>query len=588
MNSQTDVERRAVAAVPFVTNSSGQVLIDRAQYYTTVAGDGWAYMQDLALLSQGKAGRFNVDLSGISPETAEKLLANATATVEGQLLATGPEGARGLLESMTAFVESGGSLEGLEGPFLSAGVSLLGEPDAADLLDRAASALEHAGGVRGVVGALEHLAAGRLSADDILPILDAASGQMGLPAVSDIVHAIEAAALILEHPEAILEHPGDAAIAVLHEVKGPGHRVFSSVSSTLGMISPAARAAFRDFRHSDVGQFVETVASVALGIGMLIGAPVALGIKAGVHVVEGAVALFTGIFDALFGDDDWRERDSGDDRDSGTDDDRQDSDRGAGDRRERDRGRGGHTPTQQERDKLKTGQHALVGCWVEEPEAIPDGPIRLRTEDGSCPDPDLSVEVPVPLPGTEGAWPSTPQPYASGDGLFALFGDNTGDEPLQFHFDADAGFGLDQVVATLGWDETAEADLASELEALGQLNHGELQSLLAEFDDIDRLSIQRDGELVDATPSVVIADTNGADAIAVAVIRGKAETAYIVCTPMETLNVTDVSRPDAAAKSHSEEFASIPPARRSSTSPPRRRRTHTASQCSGLAIRAGR
>ena len=36
------------------------------------------------------------------------------------------------------------------------------------------------------------------------------------------------------------------------------------------MISPAAGAAFRDFRHSDVGTFVETVAAVALGIGLMV------------------------------------------------------------------------------------------------------------------------------------------------------------------------------------------------------------------------------------------------------------------------------------------------------------------------------
>ena len=41
-----------------------------------------------------------------------------------------------------------------------------------------------------------------------------------------------------------------------------------------------------------------------------------------------------------------------------------------------------HPLTEEERHKIKSGEHAVVGCWVEDQLVVRDGPIR-RHEDGT-------------------------------------------------------------------------------------------------------------------------------------------------------------------------------------------------------------
>lgn len=446
-------------AVPFSTTAQGAVLVDSAQYYTAPLSDAWAYVQDLSLVASGRPPRFVPSRVSISPELADTLLANATATLEAQLLAGGPAVAENMLRSMNDFLGSGGSLEGLEIPYFSTAITMLDQPNAEQLLDESARAFLKAGGLDGVFHSFESLTAGRFRTNDIFPILDAASGQLGLPAVSDVVAAIGAAGEIFKHPEQFALHAGETLEAAVHGVKAPGHRLFSSVSHTLTMISPSVGEAFRDFRHSDVGKFVETVGSIALGIGMVVAAPIVATVKAGVHIAEGAVAFFKGVWDAIFGSDDDRQREHP-------------SPTPAPMPRA-----GGHPLSDDDRKKIKDGTHAIVGCWVEDPFVMPDGPIRRKPQDGSCPEPDLSEPVPFPAPDPQSAWPSTPQPRVSGPGILALMSDISGKAPLSFEFNPSDGFTFESLGGNLGWNEEAAIELASTLEKIGYDLPDELDAL---------------------------------------------------------------------------------------------------------------
>lgn len=519
---RSDIGTVSTSAIPFTYNDSGPVLVDSARYFTTTPEAAWQYMQDLSAIAQGRAPRFSPETRGLTAEHAAGLLANATAATEAQLLVTGSDGARAMLASMVDFVETGGSLDGIEAPFFSAGVSLVDDPESEELLDSAASAFLQAGGLEEVFQVGEHLVAGRLRADDILPILDAAGGRLGLPSVTDVVHGIEGVADVFAHPGSIELDPGAALEALSGVVKAPGHRLFSSVSQTLNLISPAVAEAFCDFRHSDVGEFVETVGSIALGIGILIGAPAAATIKAGVHIVEGAVAFFTGVWDAIFGDDDDEERSRHGGRRSGS-------------RGDRDRGRSAHPISDEERKKLKSGEHTMVGCAVEDPLVVPDrAPVR-RVSDGSCPEPDLTLSVTVPAPGTEGAWPSSPEPKVSGPGVLAVFGKLNAEGPLSFDVDLAAGFGLDQVAETLGWDEGAARELVLTLETLGR----SVPLDLARFarSEAANLGGSLPPEAPVSPPTACLPGADGTDALAVA-LDESGDSMVIRFTPMRQAKVT--------------------------------------------------
>lgn len=494
----------SAGAVPFASTRSGTVLVDSAQYYSSEPQQAWQYMQDLSLIAQGRTPRFNVPAVDITPDHAARLLANATAATEAQLIVTGIQGAREGLASITEFVNSGGSLEGLEPTFFSYGVSLVNEPDAEQLLDEAAIALLRAGGLEGVFHSAKHIVHGRFGSDDILPIVDVVGGRLGFPAVSDVVHAVEGLGQIFTHPGAIAADPVAALEALSAVVKAPGHRLFTSVSSTLHSISPAVAEAFRDFRHSDVGQFVENVASIALGIGMIVSAPAAAVIKTGVHVVEGVVTFFKGVWETIFGGDDEEQA-------------------GGGEQVRPDRPGSTHTsppahaPTDEERKKLKSGEHTLVGCWVEDPLVVPNNIVIRRPEDGSCPDPDLTVENPFPPPGTEGVWPSTPQPRVSGAGVLGFFG-NPGDEAGLLGFDADPSLGLslDQVGGALGWDEQDATELVTILDRLGHTVPDRLAEFIAS--DLSNLGPGAYDPAGDrGIPSVCVQSVDGSDALALGV-----------------------------------------------------------------------
>lgn len=508
----SDVGTVSVGAIPLTTTEIGQVLIDSAQYYSAASDLAWQYMQDLSLLAQHRAPRFLTGFE-IAPEQAQALLSNALATVEGQLLATGREGARGLLASMTGFIESHGSMEGFEAAFFSAAMSLLNDPASAPLLDDAARAFMKAGGAEGVFGSLEHLGSGRFHANDLLPILDAVSGRVGLPAASDFVHAIEGAGDIFRNPAAYATHVGETLEAAVHAVKAPGHRLFTSVSHILGMISPSAGASFREFRHSDAGRFVETVGSIALGVGLVVGAPIAVAVKTGAHVVEGAVAFVKGIWEAVFGshhDAAGGHPPSGPEPSPGH--------------------AAGHAPTEEEKKHLKEGKHAIVGCWVENPEPVPpSGPIPPK-KDGSCPEPDFLTPVPIPPPGPEGMWPSKPQPKISGPGILVLVGFSQ-DAGVEFQFDPEAAFALEYVGPALGWNEAAVNELAATVAGLLPDLAARLDTM-PERDGLKHVVIPSGDGSIRTTPSAVVPDVAGNDRIAVTVV-GRETMTRIALTPMQ-------------------------------------------------------
>lgn len=429
----------APSALTFAQSTTGDVLLSAAQFYEITTEDAWGYMHDMARIAAGEMPAFGPpDGYGIDADVASTLHANALACSMAQMLAMDGEGLHNYFGSMLDFAEQHKSLDGLESVFFSGGVSVLHELDSSfieagsflegvsDHMHAAGDLLERAGAVWDVVGGLKNVVT---HGGDLVPVIDSITGQFGFPSL----HTIEE--FITNPFESIEGFVGEAVDGFL----SPGHQLFDRVQHTVGVISSEAAHDFEAFRESEVGQFVETVASVAVGIGLMVEAPIVRTIKVGVAVVESVVTFVGGVFESIFG---------------------------SSDENQPERPRETHHG-----DEVHRGQHALVGCWVEDPEVVPEalryGNTGRPLGDGTCPEPDLLLDIPqsVPMPGDEGSWPTRPSPWLGGEGLGALvhFDEQMS---LQMAFD-DSGFlDMDGIAPSLGWDEVAFQDLIAEIELL--------------------------------------------------------------------------------------------------------------------------
>lgn len=124
--------------------------------------------------------------------------------------------------------------------------------------------------------------------------------------------------------------------------------------------------------------------------------------------------------------------------------------------------------------RLAAAALAVVACWEEEAEGdfrAPDNGVVERKRDplgGTCPEPDLSQAVPVPMPGVEGAWPSKPTPRLSGNGIGGLFQfDGDGGVTLQLEFGELGELDVNGLAPSLGWDQAAYEGMIGELDRLG-------------------------------------------------------------------------------------------------------------------------
>lgn len=416
--SQTE----SLTAIPFAESGLGAVVLAEARYYEATTARAWEYVQDVGLIAAGQVANFGLPGGyDLTPEMASVLHANATAATLGQILAMGPEGNHEMLGSLLDFADENGSIAGLESIVLSTILTELHSLDGG-LLERAET-------VWNAVGGLESVLSGEA---DLIPVIDGITGQFGFPS--------------LETLQGLFDDPVDAIGDVAGTIKAPGHRIFDRVQSVLGTVDADVGSAFADFRQSEVGQFVETVASVAIGIGLMIEAPIAVAIKAGSAVVEGVVTFIVGIFDAVFGSSDADEN--------------------------------APRPVN-DHDKVRTGEHALVGCWVEDDLGDLDGKMPVKIEDGSCPDPDLQQPIPFPMPEEPGGWPGEPRPVLGGPGLGELFrpGDS-GQYDIELSLDPSGTLDLGAIVPDLGWDQDAYEGLTEQLELLSVALPEQLNALI--------------------------------------------------------------------------------------------------------------
>ena len=185
-------------------------------------------MQDLSLIAEGRAPRFRTPPVDITPDHAASLLANATAATEAQLIVTGVDGAREGLASITDFVNSGGSLEGLEPTFFSYGVSLANEPDAEQLLDEAAIALLRAEGSRASSTLRNTLCVGDSDWTTSSPSSTSSAANSASRRSQTSCTRLRGRG-DFTHPGAIAADPVAALEAVSSVVKAPGHRLFTAV-----------------------------------------------------------------------------------------------------------------------------------------------------------------------------------------------------------------------------------------------------------------------------------------------------------------------------------------------------------------------
>ncbi|MBE1877307.1 hypothetical protein [Myceligenerans pegani] len=412
-----------LTAIPFAETELGAVVLAEARYYEVPTTRAWEYIQDMGQIAAGRVPNFGLPGGlDLPPDVASVLHANATATTLGQVLAMGPEGSHEMLSSLLDFADEHGSIAGLESILLSTILTELHSHDGG-LLARAEMVWNAVGGLEGVLS----------GEADLIPVVDGITGQFGFPSLETLQH--------------VFDDPIGVGTEVVHTIKAPGHRIFDRVQSVLGTIDADAGSTFAEFRQSEVGQFVETVASVAIGIGLVAEAPIAGAIKVGSAVVEGAVTFISGIFDAVFG--------SSDDENANA------------------------PEPPNDHDKVQKGEHAVVGCWVEEEIVVDDTRIPEKVEDGSCPDPDLQQPIPFPMPDEPGGWPTEPRPVLGGPGLGKLFQVEDSDAySLAFSLDQTGLLELDAIVPELGWDEDAYEGLIEQLDILSVALPDRLDALI--------------------------------------------------------------------------------------------------------------
>jgi hypothetical protein len=396
-------------AIVLDETASGPLALGAGEFYLAPAAQAWEYLQDMHRIAVGLAPDETLARYEVSAGEALQHHSNGVACVMGDLLALGPESTTPMFDSLLDFVRGSESLDGLEGVFLSAGLTALRAGGGSELLERAEQVWDAVGGLPDV------LAGG----GSIVPLLDGAAGVFGFPSVESLT--------------AVFDDPLGAAANI---AGAPAHGLFDRVQGLLGTIDTDAGTAFADFRESPAGQVVESVVGIGIGILTLVEGPA---VKLGVHAIQGVLNIATGVVGAIVDGIDFLGGlitsifGSSDNEDDG----------------------GGSS------NRIADGTHVPVGCRVQTRPG--DQASDLASNDGEgglCP-PDFGVPPGIPPLDDSTPWPTRPVPVFSGPGLDQLI--NFDGQTVSVPFvDVDGG-ALYEVLSDL--DTAALTELAGKLNA---------------------------------------------------------------------------------------------------------------------------